>query len=793
MNRSHMNFQRLASLCLLIFGVLSFASTAHASPISITSCAQLELIGAGNPAYAATSSYILNGPSNVIDCSAIHSGNGFFRIQDFTGTLNGNGNTITGLYENYPSNADVGLFEDIESGGLVENLTIASSTIVGISNVGVVAGILNSGTIQNVTVTSGTVTGTSTAQNIGGLVGHNNGTIATSSAAISVQGSTYVGGLVGENSGTINGSWATGSVVSTNANAENIGGFSGADDSGTAVTNSYATGNVTATGTNSSNIGGFAGLEQSGISGSYALGNVTAGASSQDVGGFIGDYAAGPITTSYASGNVSAGNASQAVGGFVGNADGQSISFSNSSGIVSGGNGVGGFAGYADIPISDSFSSSPVTIVGNGTGVGPQNVGGFAGTADSTSFTDSYETGSVSISGTFTSAVSNVGGFDGTESGTMTNTYAVGNVTVPAGSQTIGGYAGFISGVVTNSFSTGTVTAPQPGSNEIGGYVGNNNFASLVNDAWYSNSGGDGTNAEGDDQGFGLPNIPLLATLGYGTDEATSSNFYTVTEPVYAFGNGGWDFNSVWIPHLHSYPTLGVSSSTFIISASGGTGGSLTPNGSVAVARNASQSFTITASTGYSIQLINVDGSSVSATSSYTFTHVYTPHLISVIFIPNPVATVTPPVVTTGGGGGGSGGSIPNQVSNLLGENNYSGAITLIKQYKNLFSTSTKLTVTQVSVSSSPTTMPTATSTAGTFTHNLSYGSRRVEVKALQEYLNAHGFIVASTGSGSPGNETTYFGKALRTALAKFQKANGIHPASGYFGPATRKYINAHS
>ena len=46
-----------------------------------------------------------------------NTGSGFAPIQDFTGTFNGNGNTITGLYENYATSTDVGLFHDIQTGG----------------------------------------------------------------------------------------------------------------------------------------------------------------------------------------------------------------------------------------------------------------------------------------------------------------------------------------------------------------------------------------------------------------------------------------------------------------------------------------------------------------------------------------------------------------------------------------------------------------------------------------------------------------------------------------------------
>lgn len=85
-----------------------------------------------------------------------------------------------------------------------------------------------------------------------------------------------------------------------------------------------------------------------------------------------------------------------------------------------------------------------------------------------------------------------------------------------------------------------------------------------------------------------------------------------------------------------------------------------------------------------------------------------------------------------------------------------------------------------------------ATSAAvGVFKTNLTAGSLGSEVKALQMFLNAHGYTIAKSGAGSPGKETTRFGAATKAALIKFQKAKGITPASGYFGAKTRAAINS--
>lgn len=77
------------------------------------------------------------------------------------------------------------------------------------------------------------------------------------------------------------------------------------------------------------------------------------------------------------------------------------------------------------------------------------------------------------------------------------------------------------------------------------------------------------------------------------------------------------------------------------------------------------------------------------------------------------------------------------------------------------------------------------------FTRNLELGSKGEDVRALQKFLNANGSVVATTGAGSPGNETTYFGQATKAALVAYQKAQGIKPTSGYFGPITRSLVSA--
>jgi len=96
----------------------------------------------------------------------------------------------------------------------------------------------------------------------------------------------------------------------------------------------------------------------------------------------------------------------------------------------------------------------------------------------------------------------------------------------------------------------------------------------------------------------------------------------------------------------------------------------------------------------------------------------------------------------------------------------------------------------QAVLSGGSVTTTSSSATSGAFTRDLQLGITGSDVRALQQYLNAHGYIVAVTGAGSLGNESIYFGTATRAALSRYQTAHGIAPAAGYFGPKTRAKIS---
>lgn len=86
------------------------------------------------------------------------------------------------------------------------------------------------------------------------------------------------------------------------------------------------------------------------------------------------------------------------------------------------------------------------------------------------------------------------------------------------------------------------------------------------------------------------------------------------------------------------------------------------------------------------------------------------------------------------------------------------------------------------------------------FNSQLEFGARGEEVRQLQQFLNTYDngkYAVASSGAGSAGNETDYFGNLTQSALQRFQSDQGIvnsgDPSTtgfGRFGPKTMGAIN---
>jgi hypothetical protein len=135
----------------------------------------------------------------------------------------------------------------------------------------------------------------------------------------------------------------------------------------------------------------------------------------------------------------------------------------------------------------------------------------------------------------------------------------------------------------------------------------------------------------------------------YAAAGSNSTSFSFVTSSATA--TGSWSF----ILQVGDNTGASVNSSAVsvlvnpIISASASDGGYVSPSGNVSVNYGDNQTFTIIADNGYHIDDVSVDGSSVGAASSYTFTNVQAPHTISATFAltPTPPATSAPTSVPT--------------------------------------------------------------------------------------------------------------------------------------------------
>lgn len=82
---------------------------------------------------------------------------------------------------------------------------------------------------------------------------------------------------------------------------------------------------------------------------------------------------------------------------------------------------------------------------------------------------------------------------------------------------------------------------------------------------------------------------------------------------------------------------------------------------------------------------------------------------------------------------------------------------------------------------------------------NRELGDKGNDIVQLQKYLNAKGFMIASSGAGSPGKETSLFGSLTKVALTRYQEAHaeqiltphGATKGSGYLDYYTRAAIHA--
>jgi hypothetical protein len=390
-----------------------------------------------------------------------NNGKGFSPIGNhtgtsFTGTYDGQGHTIKGIYINRPQQDYEGFFGVTNENTVISNVHLTEVDITGGKDSGGLIG-LNYGKVDDSEVSSSQGQIKSNTKNIGGLIGSNHGIIKGSQANIKVSADgAHVGGLIGfSEDGKISDSHAAGDVQSK---GKEVGGLIG--DNHDPIDNSYATGDVQSGGKYS---GGLVGLNYADINKSYAAGDISG---DYDVGGLVGDNH-GEIANSHATGD-----------------------------IVSSGGYNGGLLGYTIGSVKNCYAAGDVHDKGG------KAVGGLVGYAKTGKIETSFATGNVQTDGKW------AGGLVGNTHVSISNTYATGNA--KAGGTYAGGLVGRIttSGVIlSNSYAIGKAAA-NGGKDPGGGVLGSIGTATTKNLYWDTETSG----LSGSAAGTGLKTSKMQGT-----------------------------------------------------------------------------------------------------------------------------------------------------------------------------------------------------------------------------------------------------------------------------------------
>ena len=139
----------------------------------------------------------------------------------------------------------------------------------------------------------------------------------------------------------------------------------------------------------------------------------------------------------------------------------------------------------------------------------------------------------------------------------------------------------------------------------------------------------------------------------------SSASWLTITSGSSGLGNGTINYSVVANTGTSSRTASSTfaknvltvtqgGTQTYTVTASAGANGVISPAGSVSVSRGANQTFAITPKSGYKISNVTVDGTSVGAVATYTFSNVTANHAISATF------TAITYTITASAGTGGS-------------------------------------------------------------------------------------------------------------------------------------------
>ena len=326
-------------------------------------------------------------------------GSGF--VLAFTGVFDGNGHTISNFTYTSIDSHGVGIFGFVDGpNACISDLGLIDPNLDAGTGIGVgsLVGWIEMGTIINCYSDNGNVSG---YRSIGGLVGHNGGSITDCYATGNITGTSQIGGLVGNNEGLgPDGGWygrgniercyTTGRVSGHGS----VGGLIGMNRDAM-VTNSYSTCDIFG----GSGVGGLMGDNDGNVGNCYSYCTVDA---EDRVGGLVGRNE-GIVMASYSFARI---QAQEDVGGLVGRNSYQSeIVDCYAAGDVLGQRYVGGLLGRNHLTTSHgggSFYGAVRTSYSATAVSGDEHVGGLVGGGPDGGVHDSFwDTG---ISGQTTSA-----------------------------------------------------------------------------------------------------------------------------------------------------------------------------------------------------------------------------------------------------------------------------------------------------------------------------------------------------------------------------------------------------
>ncbi|MCK5561325.1 MAG: putative Ig domain-containing protein, partial [Thermoplasmata archaeon] len=484
----------------------------------------------------------------------------WFQGVNFSGSFDGQGYNITGLFMNRSTDEYIGLFGRVNSSAVFKNVNIINYSVFGDFYVGGLIAYNNGGTVTNCN-TTGTINvpgdSWSDTHYLGGLIGYNLGPVTNCITKGDIYNSgEYAGGLIGENDATVTNctsyvnvtglTWGggykggligynfDGSVINCTAYGYiigfyDLGGLIG--DSWGPVTGCSAYGNVTGglqyggligmAGSVVANCSAYGNVQSTGVSFAFALGGLIGSNCAtvincsvygdiygpQQVGGLLG-LNDGIVTNCTVYGNTMGSNDSWAIGGLVGENEGGTITdcivYGNANGTDTGSWDTGGLVGYNEQGTIKNCISYANTS-------GYEGVGGLFGWNDDGVATNCTAYGDVNGTGDY------VGGLIGCSDGVVANCTAYGDVN--GTSVFTGGLIGWNVGMVTNCNTYGNINGT---ADIVGGLIGWNDNAGSVIDC---NVYGD-IDCYGD--GGGL--------IGFNVGKVTNCSVYGTVNGTYYMG-----------------------------------------------------------------------------------------------------------------------------------------------------------------------------------------------------------------------------------------------------------------